>query len=123
MRRLYLVLLPMGFSLPTLLPKSRCALTAPFHPYLKGGLFSVALSLKSPWPAINRHRVSVEPGLSSLQKKSGCPTVCRAVLMGLRQKVKQTGMALGIGHTVHLVRAKVTLESGGYFFCHIIIMA
>jgi hypothetical protein len=30
-----------------------------------GGLFSVALSLGSPPPAISRHRISVEPGLSS----------------------------------------------------------
>ena len=33
---------------------------------LKGGLLSVALSLGSPPPAVNRHRVSVEPGLSSI---------------------------------------------------------
>jgi hypothetical protein len=31
-----------------------------------GGVFSVALSLGSPPPAVNRHRASVEPGLSSL---------------------------------------------------------
>ena len=31
-----------------------------------GGLFSVALSLKSPSPVVNRHPISVEPGLSSL---------------------------------------------------------
>ncbi len=30
----YLALLRMGFSLPSLLPVTRCALTAPFHPYL-----------------------------------------------------------------------------------------
>ena len=30
-----------------------------------GGLLSVALSLRSPSPAVNRHRVSMEPGLSS----------------------------------------------------------
>ncbi|CAN5298494.1 hypothetical protein BH10PSE19_BH10PSE19_09190 [soil metagenome] len=30
----YLVLLRMGFALPLLLPAARCALTAPFHPYL-----------------------------------------------------------------------------------------
>ena len=30
----YFVLLPVGFALPFLLPKMRCALTAPFHPYL-----------------------------------------------------------------------------------------
>ena len=33
-RRPYLVLLPVGFALPLLLPVARCALTAPFHPYL-----------------------------------------------------------------------------------------
>ena len=30
----YLVLLRRGFTLPPSLPKARCALTAPFHPYL-----------------------------------------------------------------------------------------
>ncbi len=50
-------------------------------PRLKtGGLLSVALSLGSPPPAINRHRVSMEPGLSSprrvsLLPKGGHPTV------------------------------------------------
>jgi len=32
-RRPYLVLLPVGFTLPLPLPGTRCALTAPFHPY------------------------------------------------------------------------------------------
>ena len=31
----YLVLLRAGFTLPRLLPGARCALTAPFHPYLR----------------------------------------------------------------------------------------
>ena len=35
-----------------------------------GGLLSVALSLGSPPPAVNRHRVSVEPGLSSPRQVS-----------------------------------------------------
>ncbi len=30
----YSVLLPVGFTVPCLLPNTRCALTAPFHPYL-----------------------------------------------------------------------------------------
>jgi len=30
----YLVLLRVGFTLPSALPSKRCALTAPFHPYL-----------------------------------------------------------------------------------------
>src|SRR4029077_8223360 len=34
-RRPYSVLLPGGFALPLLLPGPRCALTAPFHPYLE----------------------------------------------------------------------------------------
>ncbi len=40
-----------------------------------GGLFSVALSLGSPPPAVSRHRIPVEPGLSSIafrrQRPSG----------------------------------------------------
>jgi len=31
----YLVLLRAGFTMPHLLPAARCALTAPFHPYLQ----------------------------------------------------------------------------------------
>ena len=34
-------------------------------PYKYGGLLSVALSLRSPLPSVIRHRVSLEPGLSS----------------------------------------------------------
>ena len=70
--RSYLVLLPVGFSLPPPLPAARCALAAPFHPYRPpgvpgrvGGVLSVALSLGSPPPGVTRHRTSVEPGLSS----------------------------------------------------------
>ncbi len=64
----YSVLLPVGFTVPRLLPVTRCALTAPFRPYRtrrRGGLFSVALSLGSPPPDVIRHRSSLEPGLSS----------------------------------------------------------
>ena len=32
-RRPYLVLLRVGFAVPSPLPLTRCALTAPFHPY------------------------------------------------------------------------------------------
>jgi hypothetical protein len=70
--RPYSVLLPVGFTLPAPLPERRCALTAPFHPCpwkglrpCTGGLLSVALSLGSPPPAVSRHRIPVEPGLSS----------------------------------------------------------
>src|SRR5499433_493270 len=73
-RRPYSVLLPVGFAVPPALPQARCALTAPFHPYRcltprgsdgSGGLFSVALSLSLRPPDVIRHRMSMEPGLSS----------------------------------------------------------
>lgn len=49
----------------------------------RGGLLSVALSLRSPSPDVIRHRVSVEPGLSSPYRlsalvKRGCPANWRA---------------------------------------------
>jgi len=42
-----------------------------------GGLLSVALSLGSPPPGVTRHRVSMEPGLSSPHHLS---TLCRAAV-------------------------------------------
>jgi hypothetical protein len=50
-----------------------------------GGLLSVALSLGSPPPDVIRHRLSVEPGLSSPRNlsalaESGCPANWQAVL-------------------------------------------
>jgi len=55
----YLVLLQRGFAVPSTLPRTRCALTAPFHPYLApdesgtiGGLLSVALSVDSRRPGV-----------------------------------------------------------------------
>ena len=51
-----------------------------------GGMFSVALSLGSPPPAVNRHRFSVEPGLSSLPiaGESGHPTVWHGIVWARR---------------------------------------
>ena len=77
--RPYSVLLPVWFAMPGPLPDPRCALTAPFHPCCPlysspasgggqgggSGSFSVALSLGSPPPDVIRHRMSMEPGLSS----------------------------------------------------------
>ena len=41
-------------------------------PACRGGLLSVALSLRSPSPAVSRHRVSKEPGLSSGRQLPTC---------------------------------------------------
>jgi hypothetical protein len=46
--RPYSVLLPAGFAVPRLLPAARCALTAPFHPYL-GKPEAVCFLWHFPW--------------------------------------------------------------------------
>ncbi len=95
-RRPYSVLLPVGFTLPLPLPVARCALAAPFHPCRQdpqlpvdrsGGLFSVALSLGSPPPAVSRHRIPVEPGLSSM------PTLCERGGTAAVQPSGESGVA------------------------------
>ena len=47
--RSYLVLLPVGFTVPPLLPGARCALTAPFHPYLALAGKAVCFLWHFPW--------------------------------------------------------------------------
>ena len=46
-RHPYSVLLPVGFALPSPLPETRCALTAPFHPYPETG--AVCFLWHFPW--------------------------------------------------------------------------
>ena len=60
-------LLPHRFTLACLVCRPKTGPT--------GGLFSVALSLGSPPPAVSRHRVSVEPGLSSPLAECSHPAV------------------------------------------------
>jgi len=65
----YLALLQVGLASPILLPKLRWALTSPFHLDLKTGrFFSVALSLKLPWPAVNRHHSLWSPDFPRLKE-------------------------------------------------------
>ena len=69
--RPYLVLLPVGFTVPRPLParavRSYRTLSSLLPRLARrfGGLLSVALSLELPPAAVSRHRVSMEPGLSS----------------------------------------------------------
>jgi len=72
----YLVLLRVGFTLPLLLPAARCALTAPFHPYLKeGGIFSVALAVDLRPPGVTWHPALRSPDFPLYIKMihSNCP--------------------------------------------------
>ena len=62
----YLALLPAGFALPSPLPSTRCALTAPFQPCRRacarlGGVFSVALSVGSRPPGVTWRRAMRSP--------------------------------------------------------------
>jgi hypothetical protein len=75
-RRPYSVLLPVGFAMPPPSPEARCALTAPFHPCRHPcgiGRFTFCGTVPEipracarflP-PDVIRHRMSMEPGLSS----------------------------------------------------------
>jgi hypothetical protein len=88
----YLVLLRAGFGLPPVLPRARCALTAPFHPFSgrpegrplpisvaacleagRRGIFSVPLSFELPRPGVTRRtalRSSDFPPLDSALRTS-----------------------------------------------------
>jgi len=77
MRRPYSVLLPVGFTMPSPLPETRCALAAPFLPYPNpkgpsGGILSVALSLTP----LARGRRAL-PGTVS-PRSPDFPPVCQA---------------------------------------------
>jgi len=80
----YAALLQVGFALPPPLPEARWALTPPFHPCRAaavypprfGGLFSVALSSRSPSPGITRHpahRSSDFPPAGRARRRSPAP--------------------------------------------------
>ena len=65
----YLVLLRVGFTLPHLLPDARCALTAPFHPYLilRRFVFCGTFRRLAP-PRRYLAPCPLEPGLSSISR-------------------------------------------------------
>src|SRR3989442_9936829 len=110
----YLALLRAGFCLPPVLPRARCALTAPFHPYLResgapgrsgsrlrwapllrqvrrargGGVFSVPLSVRSPCPGVTRRTALRSSDFPLL------PTLHRAVVIG------SSGRLAGCDHSL-----------------------
>lgn len=95
----YLVLLRMGFAVPVccqtsgaLLPH-RFTLTGP----KASGLLSVALSVGSPRPVVNRHPVSVKSGLSSLALRQArfSDQLARVLCRDLRQNVNQCCVIFG----------------------------
>ena len=87
--RSYSVLLPVGFTVPLTLPLARCALTAPFHPYLAdstqgrqarrfpfcGTIPGVAPAGCYPAPYLHGARTFLPPRLAYSFANSGHPTV------------------------------------------------
>ena len=87
-----------------------------------GGLLSVALSLESPPPDVIRHRVSVEPGLSShlrATRESGRPSgqlthegfVLTARNVNLAEQGGQNRFAFAIPAAINPGGTKMALES------------
>ena len=62
--------------MPTLLPALRCALTTPFHPYLKyqGGILSVALSVDFHPPGVTWHFALWSPDFPLVTPATAQPT-------------------------------------------------
>ena len=80
------------------------------------GIVSVALSLGSPPPAVSRHRLPVEPGLSSMFRKehSDRPTIWLGVLMpACRGRVKRQA-----GGVTSKSGSKEMIHVGGTCICH-----
>ena len=90
-RRPYSVLLPVGFAVPLPLPEARCALTAPFHPYLvprgagrslfcgtvpevRPRLRAVSLAGRYPAPHVHGARTFLPCHLSALARAAVRPT-------------------------------------------------
>ncbi len=100
-----------------------------------GGLLSVALSLRSPSLAVNQHRISVEPGLSSpTQGGGGHPAICRSALKHCgerRSRVCQIFLTIGCAECCCLrlcfpalsgVRSMLQIGSNNLIFLSIVIL-
>ncbi len=66
----YLVLLQVGFTMPLMLPLTRCALTAPFHPYPATSSGAVYFLLHWPWD----HSPQALPGTLPIGARTFLPS-------------------------------------------------
>src|SRR5215510_7471266 len=101
----YLVLLRAGFCLPPMLPRARCALTAPFHHCLPAGPKGPALHVVG--------RVFSDPATSAVCFLCHCPSGCPdralpgALPCGVRTFLSPFGeRSSGLLRTFHFNRAK-----------------
>jgi hypothetical protein len=71
-------------------PRTRCALTAPFHPGRQWRWYvSVALSVGSLRPAVSRHRCPAESGLSSAPSVRGRETAATRMTSSLHYSISR----------------------------------
>ena len=92
-----------GLPSPRLLPAARCALTAPFHPYLtagkpSGGILSVALSVGSRPPGVTWHSARWSPDFPPPAKPQAA--TAQPILMEGYTAYKAIAIALQQRHTV-----------------------
>jgi len=118
-RHPYLVLLPVGFTVPLLLPAARCALTAPFHPYHPAGWrFAFCGTFPGVTPAGYYPAPCSCGARTFLPRKRERPSshltryISAAMQAASSQQVLQERGCFGIRHPIHRVRAKVPLERG-----------
>jgi hypothetical protein len=106
----YAALLQVGFALPPSLPRARWALTPPFHPYRSarcvaaggrnGGLFSVALSSRSPSPGVTRHPALWSSDFPPARPDSACASSSLPAITCLTATVRNiTGPSSGVEAT------------------------
>ncbi|SEH35087.1 hypothetical protein SAMN04244559_01705 [Magnetospirillum fulvum] len=126
--RPYLVLLPVGFALPPPLPGARCALTAPFHPYLTpersgdrrftfcGTFPGVAPAGRYPAPCFRGARTFLPPGKArraAVQPSGAARTINRA-------DAAVTGRSGGGGFFSKVPRRSAPLPPSGAVGCSVI---
>ena len=106
----YLVLLRVGFAMPRALLPGRCALTAPFHPYLKlapGAVYSL-------WHFPSNGLVSVLPDVirHTALRSSDFPPSRRAAWQMPAFAVKRRPS--GTASTIHIIRPLYEGGPGGF---------
>ena len=123
MCRPYLVLLPVGLAVPSALPKTRCALTAPFHHHpsedgqtvLCGAIPGVASAGRYPAPCFRGARTFLSP---FGERPSGHLTQRNVGIsapgVNLRKQRGEDAFALLVGYAVDLGRAEMALKRLGY---------
>src|SRR3569623_3612041 len=95
-RHPYLVLLPVGFAVPSRLPGPRCALTAPFHPYLpEGRRFALCGTYPGVAPGGSKPSPYFDGARTFLARRRGHPVDWRPLCAGETERRQAAGRGGG----------------------------